>query len=73
MDSKTGSLVAFTEVERRQKYFDNMGGKISTVFKPLLKSCLDNDPSRRPLITTVSEKIEKLKVRMIKHFLWPEN
>jgi len=68
MDSKTGSLVAFTEVERRQKYFDNMGGKISTVFKPLLKSCLDNDPSRRPLITTVSEKIEKLKVRMIKHF-----
>jgi len=62
MDSKTGLLVAFSEVERRQKYFDKVDGKFSTTFKPLLKSCLNNDPSRRPLITTVSEKIENLKV-----------
>lgn len=62
MDSKTGTLVAFTEVDRRQKYFDKMGGKVSVAFKPLLKSCLDNDPSQRPLITSVSEKIEMLKV-----------
>ena len=62
MDPKTGKLIAFTEVERRQKYFDKMGDKISTALKPILMSCLDNDPSHRPSITTVSEKIELLKV-----------
>ena len=62
MDAKTGKLVAFTEVERRQKYLDKMSGKISTALKPLLKICLDNNPSQRPSITTVSEKIELLKV-----------
>ena len=62
IDTKTGKLVAFTEVERRRKYFDKMNGKISTALKPLLVSCLDNDPSQRPAITTVSENIELLKV-----------
>ena len=62
MDTRTGSLIAFTEVERRQKYFDRVSGEISTALKPLLKSCLDNNPSRRPPIAIVSEKIELLKV-----------
>ena len=62
MDMTTGRLVAFTEVERRQKYFDKMSGEISTELKPLLKYCLDNDPLRRPPIAVVSEKIELLKV-----------
>ena len=62
IDAKTGKLIAFTEVERRQKYFDKMNGKISIALKPLLESCLDNDPSQRPAITTVSENIELLKV-----------
>ena len=61
-DAKTGRLMAFTEVERRQKYFDKISGKLSAALKPLLKSCLDNDPSRRPPITAVSEQIELLKV-----------
>ena len=62
IDAKTRKLIAFTEVERRWKYFDKMSGKISTALEPLLKTCLDNDPSHRPAITTVSEKIELLKV-----------
>ena len=62
LDSKTGILSAFTEVERRQKYFDKMSGKVSTALKPLLKCCLNNNPLKRPSITSVSEKIESLKV-----------
>ena len=61
-DAKTGKLMAFTEVERHQKYFDKMSGKILTALKPLLKSCLDNDSAKRPPITAVSEQIELLKV-----------
>ena len=62
IDTKTGKLVAFTEVERRRKYLDKMNSKISTVLKPLLENCLDNDPSLRPAITAVSENIELVKV-----------
>ena len=61
MDSKTGKIVAFTEVERRQKYFDKMSRTgISAALQPLLKCCLDNNPLKRPSVTTVSEKIEVL-------------
>ena len=62
IDAETDKLVALNEVERRQKYFDKMSGKISVAIKPLLKICLNNDPAKRPAITSVSEKIESLKV-----------
>ena len=66
LDSKTGMLSAFTEVERRQKYLDKMSGKVSTALKPLLKCCLNNNPLKRPSITSISEKIESLKVYLIR-------
>ena len=57
---KTGKLVAFTEAERRQKYFDKISakGKTGTTLKALVKSCLDNNPLHRPPMDIVSEKIE---------------
>ena len=61
---ETGKLMAFTEAERRQKYFDKISasGKIATILKALVKSCLDNNPLHRPPMDIVSEKIESLKV-----------
>ena len=52
MDPTTRKLVAFTEVERRQSYLDKMTGELE-VLKPLVESCLDDDPSKRPAIENI--------------------
>ena len=51
-DTVTRITRRFTEVERRQLYLDKITGKI-VVLKPLIIDCLDNDPAKRPVVTTI--------------------
>ena len=57
---KTNELVARTEVERRQKYLDEMTGDAEWL-KPLVESCLSNDPSERPTMSAMSKKFKVSK------------
>ena len=61
-DRKT--MVAFTEVHRRQQYLDKMedGTKI---WKPIVEACLSNYPEKRPKISQVSERLKSYKVRNV--------
>ena len=56
-NSKTNKLVTRTEVERRQKYLDKMTGDAEWL-KPLVESCLSNDPSERPTMPAVSKRLQ---------------
>ena len=56
-DPKTRKKVALLEVERRQQYLDKMIGE-AEVLKPLVEECLDDDPTVRPTIATVCERIQ---------------
>ena len=56
-DSKTRKRVALSEVERRSKYLDLMTDE-GAVLKPLIEECLDEDPTVRPPMVTVCEKIQ---------------
>ena len=53
----TKQLVARSEVERRQKYINEMTG-CGEGLKPLVESCLSNDPSERPTMPIVSEQLK---------------
>ena len=56
IDSVTKKLVAHSEVERRQKYLDEMTG-CGEWLKPLVESCLSNDSSERPTMPAVSKQL----------------
>ena len=56
-DPKTRRKVALLEVERRQLYLDKMIGE-AEVLRPLVEECLDDDPAVRPIIATVSQRIQ---------------
>ena len=56
-DPVTKNLVARTEVERRQIYLDEMTGDAEWL-KPLVESCLSNDPSERPTMPAVSKQLK---------------
>ena len=59
-DPKTRKMMALSEVERRQQYLDKMIGE-AEVLRPLVEECLDYDPSVRPTIATVCERIQASK------------
>ena len=56
-DPKTRKRVALSEVERRSKYLDLMTAE-GAVLKPLIEECLDEDPTVRPSMVAVCEKIQ---------------
>jgi len=58
-DPVTGKLIAFTEVERRQKYLNLMTDQMEKL-KPLTISCLHNDPLMRPGTDKVLKILEKV-------------
>ena len=60
-DPVTRQTKGLSEVERRQEHLDKITEE-ADVLRPLIESCLDNDPVRRPLIVHVSEMIRPLKV-----------
>lgn len=59
-DKNTGDKVYLSEVQRRQCCLDQMTGNI-TDLKPVVVSCLEDNPKTRPSMAEVSEKIKKLR------------
>ena len=59
-DPKTGKILGLTEVERRQQHMKKMAGTLGDL-RALVKQCLDNQPSKRPLISDVSERMKRMK------------
>jgi len=56
-DPKTKRLIALSEIERRREHLDNIKGDL----RALVEQCLDHDPSKRPPISDVSDRINTLK------------
>ena len=59
-DPKTGKILGLSEVERRQQHMEKMRGTPADL-RPLVEQCLDNQPSRRPPISDVSEGMKRMK------------
>ena len=59
-DPNTGEKSNLTELQRRQQYMDRMPSTFAG-FKPLVISCLDDNPKHRPAVTKVLMEIEKVK------------
>ena len=55
-DPKTRKRVALSEIERRQQYLDKMIGD-AEMLRPLVEECLDDDPTVRPTIATICNRI----------------
>ena len=56
--------IVYSEVERRQKYLDEMQWEAKRL-KKTIKSCLSNDPSGRPTMATVAEEIMVSSISLI--------
>ena len=66
-DPKARKLVALSEVERHQEHVEKMRGA-PVDLRDLVEQCLDNDPSRRPPISDVSERMRRMKeAKNLKH------
>jgi len=59
-DSESGQSVYLSEVKRRQCYLDMMTGRAADL-KPLVTSCLTDNPKNRPVVEEVSAAIKKVK------------
>jgi len=59
-DPKTRRRVALSEIERRQEHVEKMRRAPSDL-SVLVEQCLDDDPTRRPLISDVSERMRRMK------------
>ena len=59
-DPNTGGRIVLTELQRRQQYLDKMTG-VHTYLKPLVMSCLDDNPKNRPSVANVLSDIKKAK------------
>ena len=62
-------ITCTSEVERRQQYLDKMTGAYADL-KPLVISCLDDNPKNRPSIIDAVTKIKHLKKNSEKHELY---
>jgi len=60
LDHETRTLVALTEVQRRQEYVDKLTIEAAAL-KPIVLECLEYDPRMRPTIGTICEKIQTIK------------
>ena len=56
----TGRRVYLSEMQRRQRYLDKMTGDAAKL-KPLVMSCLDDNPIDRPVVSQISVMIRKVK------------
>ena len=65
VDPKNTGTVGFTEIQQHQKYLNKIpNGNGCHGLRQIVKCCLDNDPRRRPGISTISGKIEALKIAL---------
>ena len=60
IDPKTKKRILLSEVERRQQYIDMMSGSDADL-KPLVTSCLEDDPESRPSVIDISERLKTMK------------
>ena len=60
IDPKTKKRILLSEVERRQQYIDMITGSDADL-KPLVISCLEDDPNLRPSVADISERIKAMK------------
>ena len=60
IDHKTKKQITFSEIERRQQYIDMMSGSDADL-KPLVVSCLEDDPELRLPAADMSERIKMMK------------
>ena len=58
-DPDSGDSVVSTELQRRQKYIDEMIGA-NKDHKPLVLSCLDDNPKNRPLVGEALQEIKQV-------------
>ena len=56
----TGRREVVSEVKRRQEYLDKMTGS-ATDLRPIVMSCLDDNPKNRPPVAEVSMAIKRVK------------
>jgi len=62
IDSDTGNKMYLSEVQRRQHYLDKMTGDVvELIVKPLIISCLSDNPKDRPSVKQVYTKIMAAK------------
>ena len=61
---KTGRGTVLSEVERRQTHLNKMKDE-AEVLKPLVKACLHNLPSKRPIAMAIFKLLEPLKVNIL--------
>ena len=69
-DPKTGKRVALSEVQRRQEHIQKLSitSTIPEDLQSLVEQCLDDNSSRRPPISDVSERLTKMKeLENVKH------
>ena len=59
-DPDTGGRIVLTELQRRQQYLDTITGFYADL-KPLVMSCLDDNPKKRPSVAQVLLDIKKVK------------
>ena len=59
-DPDTGRSIYLSELQRRQRYLEKMIEGAEDL-KPLVMSCLDNNPKKRPPLTQVSMTIKRAK------------
>ena len=57
---KSGKMIALSEVERRQEHMEKMA-ETPEELRALVKQCLDNQPSSRPSISDVSERVKRMR------------
>ena len=59
-DPHSNRRIILTELERRQQYLDEMFGVYEDL-KPLVISCLDDNPKSRPLVAQALQEIKQVK------------
>jgi len=59
-DPKTRNPIGLTELQRRQEHIRKMTN-LPVDMQQLVEECLDNDPNGRPLVSSVSKRIGKMK------------
>ena len=59
-DPDTGKSIVLTELQRYQQYLDKMAESYTNL-KPLVISCLDDNPEKRPSVVQVLTEINKVK------------
>jgi len=58
--TKNADWIGLTEVERRQEHIRKMTGT-PVALQQLIEECLSNDPTKRPPVSEVSERMKRMK------------